>query len=96
MFHLLTIFPNNVAEQERYYLMSVLKKPQRVSMCQFVQCVEQLTAYIAQLPCWFYSPSVKPNTTPVNVLFTKADLVTHILQMCPLTWQDQSTFTRKV
>ncbi len=27
MFHLLTVFPNNTAEQEKYYLSNVLKKP---------------------------------------------------------------------
>jgi hypothetical protein len=50
MFHLLTVFPNNAAEQERYYITNVLKKPQRVSIRQFVQRVEQLNSYIAQLP----------------------------------------------
>ncbi len=40
MFHLLTVFPNNAAEQEKYYLSNVLKKPQRVGIRQFVQCVE--------------------------------------------------------
>ncbi len=30
MFHLLTVFPNNAAEQEKYYLSNMLKKPQRV------------------------------------------------------------------
>jgi hypothetical protein len=57
MFHLLTVFPNNTAEQEKYYLSNVLKKPQRVGVHQFVQCVEQLNAYVVQLPCWYYSPS---------------------------------------
>jgi hypothetical protein len=95
MLHLLTVFPNNVAEQERYYLTNVLKKPQFISMRQIVQPVEQLNAYIVQLPCWFYSPSDKPNTTPVNVLFTKADLVSHVLWMCPLTWQDQFNLHEK-
>ena len=47
-------FPNNAVEQEKYYLSNVLKKPQRVGICQFVQCVEQLNIYIAQLPCWYY------------------------------------------
>jgi hypothetical protein len=51
MFHLLTVFSNNAAEQEKYYLSNVLKKPQRVGIRQFVQCVEQLNTYIAQLPC---------------------------------------------
>ncbi len=27
MFHLLTVSPNNAAEQESYYLINVLKKP---------------------------------------------------------------------
>ncbi len=56
MFHLLTVFPNNAAEQERYYITNVLKKPQRISICQFVQRVEQLNSYILQLPCWYYIP----------------------------------------
>ncbi len=48
MFHLLAVFPNNVAEQEKYYLSNVLKKPQRIGVRQFVQCLEQLNAYVAQ------------------------------------------------
>ncbi len=52
MFHLLTVFLKNVAEQEKYYLSNVLKKPQRVGVRQFVQHVEQLNTYIVQLPCW--------------------------------------------
>jgi hypothetical protein len=44
MFHFLTVFPNNAAEQEKYYLSNMLKKPQRVGVCQFIQCVEQLNA----------------------------------------------------
>jgi hypothetical protein len=71
LFHLLTMFPNNAAEQERYYITNVLKKPQHISVCQFVQGVEQLNCYIAQLPCWFYSPSAKPSTISMNILFAK-------------------------
>jgi hypothetical protein len=51
MFNLLTVFPNNAAEQEKHYLSNVLKKPQQVGICQFVQWVEQLNAYVMQLPC---------------------------------------------
>ncbi len=64
MFHLLTVFPNNAAEQGKYYFSNVLKKPQRVGKCQFVKCVEQLNAYVAQLPCWYYSPSYNASMTP--------------------------------
>ena len=79
MFHLLTVFPNSAAEQERYYITNVLKKPQRVSIHQFVQRVEQLNSYILQLPCWYYSTSVKQNMVPMNVPFAKADLSSHLL-----------------
>ncbi len=87
MFHLLTVFPNNAAEQEKYYLSNVLKKPQSVGIHQFVQRVEQLKAYIAQLPCWYYSPSYNPGMTPANVPFSRrADLASHVLWMCLHQW----------
>jgi hypothetical protein len=95
MFHLLTVFPNNAAEQERYYITNVLKKPQCISICQFVQRVEQLNSYILQLPCWYYSPSVKANMIPMNVPFAKADLLSHVLRMCLYTWQDQYNLHKK-
>jgi hypothetical protein len=53
MFHLLTAFPINAAEQEKYYILNVLKKPQHVNVHQFVHCVEQINAYIAQMPCFY-------------------------------------------
>jgi hypothetical protein len=95
MFHLLTVFPNNAAEQEKYYLSNMLKKPQRVGICQFVQRVEQLNAYIPQLPCWYYSPSYNAGMMPANVPFSKADLVSHVLWMCPHQWQDQYNLQEK-
>jgi hypothetical protein len=95
MFHLLTVFPNIVAEQERYYITNVLKKPQCVSICQFVQRVEQLNSYVLQLPCWYYSPSVKVKTVPMNMSFPEADLASHVLRMCPYTWQDQYNLHKK-
>ncbi len=95
MFHLLTVFPNNAAEQEKYYLSNVLKKPQRVGVRQFVQHLEQLNAYVAQLPCWYYSPSYNASMTPANVLFNKADLVSHVLRMCSHQWQDQYNLQEK-
>ncbi len=95
MFYLLTVFPNNAAEQEIYYLSIVLKKPQRVGVCQFVQHVEQLNAYIAQLPCLYYSPSYNAGMTLANVPFSEADLASHVLRMCPHQWQDQYNLQEK-
>ncbi len=85
-FHLFTVFPNNAAEQEKYYLSSMLKKPQRVGICQFVQRVEQLKAYVKQLPCWYYSRSYVTGMMPASMPFMEADLPSHILQMCLYQW----------
>jgi hypothetical protein len=95
MFHLLTVFPNNAAEQEKYYLSYVLKKPQRVGVRQFIQRVEQLNTYVTQLPCWYHSPSYITSMIPANVSFTEADLASHVLRMCPHQWQDQYNLQEK-
>jgi hypothetical protein len=95
MFHLLTAFPINAAEQEKYYIMNVLKKPQRINVRQFVHRVEQLNAYIAQVPCFYYSPNANASTKPENVPFTEAELGAHVLRMCPLVWQDQYNLNKK-
>ncbi len=60
MFHPLTVFPNNAAEHKRYNLTKVLKKAPHVSVHQFVQHVEKLNAYIAQMPCWFSAQVSNP------------------------------------
>jgi hypothetical protein len=95
MFHLLTAFPINAAEQEKYYVTNVLKKPQCIKIHQFVCCVEQLNAYIAQMPCFYYSPHANASTKPKNVPFTKAELGAHVLRMCPLQWLDQYNMNKK-
>ncbi len=95
MFHLLTVFPNNAAEQEKYYLSNVLKKPQRVGIHQFIQRVKQLNACNAKLPCWYYSSSYVTGMMPVNDQFTEADLVSHVLRICPHQWQDQYNLQEK-
>jgi hypothetical protein len=84
MFHLPAAFPINAAEQEKYYITNVLKKPQRINVRQFVRHVEQLNAYIAQMPCIYYSPHANASTKPENLPFTEAELGAHVLCMCPL------------
>jgi hypothetical protein len=95
MFHLLTAFPINAAEQAKYYISNVLKKPQRVKVCQFVRHVVQLNAYIAQMPCFYYSPNANASTKLENVPFTVAELGAHVLRMCPIQWQDQYNLNKK-
>jgi hypothetical protein len=95
LFHLLTAFPINAAEKEKYYISNVLKKPQRVNARQFERRVEQLNAYISQMPCFYYSLNANASTKPENVPFTEAELGACVLHMCPLQWQDQYNMNEK-
>jgi hypothetical protein len=95
MFQLLTTSPINAAEQEKYYITNVLKKPQHINVRQFVRHVEQLNAYIAQMPGFYYSSHANASTKPENVLFMEAELGAHVLHMCPLMWQDQYNLSKK-
>jgi hypothetical protein len=95
MFHLLTAFPINAAEQEKYYILNVLKKPQRINVCQFVRHVEQLNAYIAQMPCFYCSPNANASTKPNNTPLMEAEQGVHVLRMCPLQWRDQYNMNKK-
>jgi hypothetical protein len=95
MFHLLTAFPINAAEQEKYYISNVLEKPQRINVRQFMCRVEQLNAYIPQMPCFYYSPNANASTKPENIPFTEAELGAHVLRMCPIQWQDQYNMNEK-
>ncbi len=95
MFHLLTAFLINPAEKEKYYISNVLKKPQRINVHQFVWRVEQLNAYIVQMPCFYYSPHLNASPKPKNVPFMEAEIGAHVLRMCPLPWQDQYNMNKK-
>jgi hypothetical protein len=95
VFHLLTTFPINAAEQEKYYITNVLKKPQHVNVCQFVRRVEQLNAYITQMPSFYYSPNTNASTKPKNVPVMEAEQGSHVLRMCPIQWQDQYNMNKK-
>ncbi len=66
MFHLLTAFLISAAEQEKYYITNVLKKPQRINVHQFVHCVEQLNAYIAQMRASTTAPTRMPAPSPIT------------------------------
>jgi hypothetical protein len=60
-----------------------------------VRRVEQLNAYIAPMPCFYYSSHANASTKPKNVPFTEAELGAHVLRMCPLMWQDQYNLDKK-
>jgi hypothetical protein len=64
-------------------------------MRQFVCRVKQLNAYIAKMPCFFYSPNANASTKPENIPLNEAELGAHVLRMCPIQWQDQYKLNEK-
>ena len=81
-FHLQTVFCFDAGEALKYNIMNVLKKPNRVLIHHFFVQVEQLKSYLKTLPCLYYR--LKANQATKEVLpLNDADLVTHLLHMCP-------------
>ncbi len=85
------MFPVDAAEQQRFYISNVLKKPQQVPVRYFFQQVEQLNGYLLYLFCTYDSPRATAAIKPI-LAFNEAELVNLLLRMCPKSWQDQYIF----
>jgi hypothetical protein len=72
----------------------MLRKPNRVPICQFLRRVEQLNSYLENFPCLYYSSNASRVTKMVKP-FDDADLMTHLLHMCPAKWQSQYDLMEK-
>ncbi len=83
-FYLLTVFCNDAAKAQRYYISNGLKKLNWVTIWQFVQHVQQLNDYLELLPCLYQSNWSTLATKKVGPI-DDANLAGHILCMCPGT-----------
>jgi hypothetical protein len=54
--HLLTVFNYDTAEQQKFYISNVLKKPQSVTVRVFFTHIEQLNSFVMLLPSLYHSP----------------------------------------
>ncbi len=88
VFHLQTVFDEDAAERQQIYISLHLKKPQRVTVCAFFTCVEQLNNYVKYLPSIYNSPKAT-ESTQLAVPYTEAQLAVQLLRMCPVHWQNQ-------
>ena len=86
--HLQTVFRNDAAEAQRFYISNCLKKPNRVPIRDFVRRIQRLNGYLDLLPCLYYSSKAIKSTKVVGP-FDDTDLASHILRMVPRNWQDQ-------
>ena len=82
------VFTSNAAEQQRFYISNVLKKPVRVPVRHFFQHVKQLNGYLVHLPSLYNSPRAIAQTKPVAPL-DEAELANLLLRMCPPSWNNQ-------
>ena len=69
-FHLLTVFSEDSAEQQRYYINMSLKKPGKVTIRDFVERIEQLNSYLGRLPGLIDSPKKTKKTKAVEPLMS--------------------------
>jgi hypothetical protein len=91
--HKLTVFPADTAEKQHYYMQQTIKKPQRVTVRQFVSRMGVLNNYLAYLPTVFDSSIAVAGTKKMNVPFDKADLAEIVLNSVPSSWVNQYTMT---
>jgi hypothetical protein len=87
--HKLTLFPADAAEKQRYYMQQTIKKPQRVTVRQFVSRMGVLNDYLAYLPTVFNSSMVVEGTKKMIVPFDEADLARIVLNLVPSSWVNQ-------
>jgi hypothetical protein len=85
----LTVFPADTAEKQRYYMQQTIKKPQRVTVRQFVLCMGILNDYLAYLPMVFDSAMAIAGTKKMNVPFDEANLAGIVLNLVPSSWVSQ-------
>jgi hypothetical protein len=87
--HKLTIFPADAAETQHYYMQQRIKKPQQVTVCQFVSRMGVLNDYLAYLPTVYDSLMAVAGTKKMNVPFDEADLARNVLNLVPSSWVNQ-------
>ena len=91
--HKLTVFSPDAAKRQRYYIQQGIRKPQRASVRQFIQRMQQLSGYLEFLPTLKNSSRAVATTKKGNVPFEAADLASVILAALPLSWQNQYNLT---
>jgi hypothetical protein len=94
--HKLTAFPADTAEIQHYYMQQKIKKPQRVTVCQFVSCMGVLNDYLAYLPTVFDLSMAVTGTKKMNVPFDETDLARIMLNSVPSSWVNQYNMTHSM
>ncbi len=87
--HKLTIFLVDAAEKQRYYMVQTVKKPQQVTVHQYMARMGVLNDYLAHPPTVFSSSLAVEGMKKGNVPFNEAVLAGIILNSVPVSWLNQ-------
>ena len=93
-FHLQQVFRHDKGKALKYYIMNMLRKPNRIPIHQFFVWVEQLNSYLKTLPCLYQSPSANL-ATKQGLPLENTNLAMHLLCECLAKWQTQYNLTEK-
>jgi hypothetical protein len=93
--HKLTIFPVDATEKQRYYMVQTVKKPQRVTVRQYMARMGILNDYLAHLLTVFNSSMAIEGMKNGNVPFDEADLARIILNPVLVSWLNQYNMTHQ-
>jgi hypothetical protein len=91
--HKLTVFPADAAEKQRFYMQQTIKKPQRVTVHQYMSHMGFLNDYLAYLPTVYDSSMAVEGTKKSDVQFDEADLARIILNLVQVIWMNQYNMT---
>ncbi len=84
--HKLIVFPADAAEKRCYYMQQAIKKPQQVTVRQFMSRMGGLNDHLAYLLMVFHSLMAIAGTKKINVPFDEADLAGIMLNLVPSSW----------
>jgi hypothetical protein len=87
--HKPAVFPADAIEKQCYYMQQTIKKPQRVTVQQFVSRMGVLNDFLAYLLMVFDLSMAVAGTKKMNVPFDEADLAGIMLNLVPSSWVNQ-------
>jgi hypothetical protein len=89
-----TVFNNNAAEQQKFYLTLLRLSPSKMKVRAFLQRFTTLAGYVGELPSLIHSRDATDATKPVEP-YGDGELATIALHAMPGPWQKQYDLVHK-
>jgi hypothetical protein len=89
-----TVFTNNAAEQQKFYLTLLRLNPTKMKVRPFLQCFTTLASYVGELPSLIHLRDATDATRPVEP-YGDGELATIGLHAMPNNWRTQYDLVHK-